>query len=80
MPPWRIRGVRDVRPKEPAMNRSRTLAIALLAFCSLLSMATAARKPNIVFILADDLGWRDLSNEGSQLYESPHIDRIAAEG
>ena len=40
----------------------------------------AATKPNIVFILADDLGWRDLSNEGSEFYESPHIDRIAHEG
>ena len=39
-----------------------------------------AAKPNIVFILADDLGWRDLSNEGSTYYESPHIDRIAKEG
>ncbi|MCH2211006.1 MAG: sulfatase [Fuerstiella sp.] len=39
-----------------------------------------ARKPNVVFILADDLGWRDLSNEGSSYYESPHIDRIAREG
>ena len=37
-------------------------------------------RPNVVFILADDLGWRDLSNEGSTFYESPHIDRIANEG
>ena len=36
--------------------------------------------PNIVFILADDLGWRDLSCEGSTFYESPNIDRIANEG
>ncbi|MCH2202781.1 MAG: sulfatase [Fuerstiella sp.] len=34
----------------------------------------------MVFILADDLGWRDLSNEGSTYYESPNIDRIAREG
>ena len=37
-------------------------------------------RPNIVFILADDLGWRDLSVEGSTYYESPNIDRIAREG
>lgn len=41
---------------------------------------TGHRKPNIVFILADDLGVRDLSNEGSAYYESPNIDRIAAMG
>lgn len=39
-----------------------------------------SKPPNVVFILADDLGWRDLSNEGSTFYESPHIDRIANEG
>ena len=37
-------------------------------------------KPNVVLILADDLGWKDLSNEGSSFYESPHLDRIANAG
>ena len=39
-----------------------------------------ADAPNIVFILADDLGVRDLSIEGSAYHETPHIDRIAKEG
>ena len=34
-------------------------------------------RPNILFILADDLGWRGLRCEGSSLYESANIDRIA---
>ena len=38
------------------------------------------KKPNFVFILADDLGWNDLGVEGSTFYESPNIDRIAHEG
>lgn len=42
--------------------------------------AKAADRPNIVFILADDLGWRDLSVEGSTFYETPNIDRIAGAG
>ena len=45
-----------------------------------LAKSADSQKPNILFILADDLGWRDLSNEGSTYYESPHIDRIAAAG
>ena len=34
----------------------------------------------MVFILADDLGWGDLSCYGQQRFETPNIDRIAAEG
>ena len=42
---------------------------------------SAQRQPSsVLFILADDLGWSDLSNEGSRCYESPHIDSIAAQG
>ena len=37
-------------------------------------------QPNIVIIYADDLGWMDLSFQGSDYYESPNIDRIAREG
>jgi len=44
------------------------------------SQAADARPPNIVFILADDLGWTDLACQGSRYYETPHIDRLAAEG
>lgn len=38
------------------------------------------RRPNILFILADDLGWCDLGAEGSDFYESRNLDRISAEG
>jgi len=38
------------------------------------------RPPNIVFILADDLGWTDLGCQGSTYYETPHLDRLAAQG
>ncbi len=41
---------------------------------------TAKKKPNIVFILVDDLGWKDAGCYGSQYYETPNIDRLAAEG
>ncbi|MCB9151102.1 MAG: sulfatase [Caldilineaceae bacterium] len=37
-------------------------------------------RPNIIFILIDDLGWRDLSCYGSQFYETPNLDRLAASG
>ncbi|MBN2559035.1 MAG: sulfatase [Clostridia bacterium] len=37
-------------------------------------------KPNFLFILADDLGWMDLSCTGSTFYETPNIDNLALEG
>jgi arylsulfatase A-like enzyme len=39
-----------------------------------------AAKPNILFILADDLGWRDLGCYGSPFNETPHLDKLATQG
>ena len=36
-------------------------------------------RPNIVFIMADDLGWSDLGCYGSDLHETPNLDRLAQE-
>lgn len=41
---------------------------------------TAASRPNVVFFLIDDLGWRDVGFMGSTYYETPHIDRLAKSG
>ncbi|MDO6808128.1 sulfatase [Zobellia galactanivorans] len=41
---------------------------------------TQVAKPNVLFILADDYGYHDLSITGSKFYETPNIDRIAKEG
>src|SRR5262245_15821661 len=38
------------------------------------------QKPNIILILIDDLGWRDLSCYGSTFYETPNLDQLAASG
>ena len=51
-------------------------ALLLVATC----LAAAERKPNIVFILADDLGYGDLGCYGQKLIQTPHLDRMAAEG
>ena len=45
-----------------------------------LACALAAQPPNIVFILADDLGQRDLGCYGSTFYETPHLDQLARDG
>jgi arylsulfatase A len=38
------------------------------------------KRPNIVFLLADDLGWTGLRSFGSDFYETPHLDRFAQSG
>lgn len=57
-------------------------------FLSCLTLASAAlaigaadpAKPNVILILADDLGWADLGCYGNTFNETPHIDRLAQQG
>lgn len=58
------------------------LLIAIAVFLPLLvtSVCAAEGRPNIVFILADDLGYTDIAVNGSRYYETPNIDRLAAQG
>src|SRR5204863_4141407 len=49
--------------------------------CILTSICFAAdRPPNIIMILADDLGWSDVSFNGRTEWKTPNLDRLAAEG
>lgn len=56
----------------------------LLSFLTLIALPaglSAARKPNIVFILADDLGWADTTLNGhTKLYQTPSLERLAKRG
>jgi len=75
------------------MNKLRLLIIAIAAICMYLfarimlspNNQYAFWKPqpsntNIVFILADDLGWRDLGIYGSTYYDTPNLDALAQRG
>jgi len=42
--------------------------------------ANQAGRPNIVLIMADDLGWMDLHCQGNHLLDTPHLDRLASQG
>ena len=57
----------------------RTLLVTLLLALTLPGFAQTTR-PNIIFILADDLGYGELGSYGQTLIETPHLDRMAAEG
>jgi arylsulfatase A-like enzyme len=55
--------------------------VLLISVCSAGSLsAAAATAPNFLFILVDDLGWKDLGCYGSTFYETPNIDRLASQG
>ena len=61
----------------------QTFLIATLtcvAALSILPLQAAQRKPNVVLILADDLGYEDLGFQGSTRLKTPHLDRLAAMG
>lgn len=45
-----------------------------------LEVRKSPKKPNIIFIMIDDMGWRDVGFMGSTYYETPNIDKLASEG
>ncbi len=54
--------------------------LAALLLVPLATLHAAETKPNIVLILADDLGWSDLGCYGADLHETQHLDRLARQG
>jgi len=57
----------------------RTFALLAIA-CTATGHAATAAKPNVIFILADDHGYGDVSTYGPSDVRTPHLDRFAAEG
>src|SRR4051812_35194182 len=70
------------------VRKRRVLAVKTLNRCLWLSLCLGSclpcladsPQPNVIFILADDLGYGDLGCFGQKLIRTPNIDRIAAEG
>ena len=62
------------------MPTRKTILFAVLAVGLALISASAAPKPNIIFILADDIGYGDFACYGATRVKTPHVDQLAREG
>ena len=55
-------------------------AILWLTALALSSAPAAAQRPNVILLMADDLGWGDLGVQGHPHLHTPHLDQLAADG
>ncbi len=69
-----------VKTMKPATRIPICLSVVALIAGGTPTLAADTAKPNVIFILCDDLGWRDVGCFGSTFHETPHIDRLAARG
>jgi arylsulfatase A-like enzyme len=63
-----------------SMKPNALLSVACVALLTATLGFAAERRPNIVFIMADDLGYTDVASFGSKYYETPNIDQLASQG
>jgi len=71
------------QPPGPGHHSRRAPAWAIL--CAVVALVfeagpVEARPPNVILVLTDDLGWRDLGITGNRFIETPHLDRLARRG
>lgn len=67
-------------PAIPCPTFMKSLLLFLTCLCLLPGSLAAANTPNVIVIMADDMGYGDLSCYGADDFETPHIDQLAAEG
>lgn len=62
------------------MTRREALALLGAGAAGSSPLTAQARKPNLVFLYADDMGWHDVGFNGRKEWETPNLDRLAREG
>jgi arylsulfatase A-like enzyme len=62
------------------MTRSLTMLLLAMLVAPCSAAPTAARRPNVIFLLTDDQGWGDAAAWGHPYYKTPNLDRLTREG
>ncbi len=62
------------------LNRRDVLRLAGAGALSRIALRAQARRPNFVFLFADDLGWGDVGFNGRKTWTTPNLDRLASQG
>jgi uncharacterized sulfatase len=65
---------------EMSFSRLRFPLLVLLAFLPVVPALAADDRPNVIYVMVDDLGYGDLGCYGQDVIQTPHLDRMAAEG
>jgi arylsulfatase A-like enzyme len=78
----RSKGKQRMSKKDKAGYRAAWIALACgnAGAFQISAVAEEAKRPNIIFVMVDDLGWMDTSVYGSTYYQTPNIDRLAGQG
>jgi arylsulfatase A-like enzyme len=72
--------MKSLHDRRKDFSKAGAAALMLLLLCGVGAASYAAESPNIIFIMADDLGYGDLGCYGQEAIKTPHIDQLAMEG
>lgn len=77
---WQVCALVNRNPNHEIIKKNYSCFSGNFSFCYYAAGQQKDARPNIIFILADDMGYGDLSCYGNKIIQTPNIDKLAAEG